>query len=125
MATHKDLTVWKKSMNLVLLIYKITKSFPKEELYGLVSQMRRSAVSVPSNIAEGHARGSDKELVRFLFISLGSAFELETQLIIAYHLNYIQEIDYKKAIELNDEVRKMLVSLIRSKNSEDLSNNLT
>jgi four helix bundle protein len=79
--------------------------------------------SIPSNIAEDHARYSDKELLRFLFISLGSVSELETQLIIAYHLNFIQEIDYKKVIELNDEVRKMLVSLIRSKNNEDITDN--
>jgi four helix bundle protein len=120
MATHKDLIVWKKSMNLVLLIYRITRSFPKEESYGLVSQMRRAAVSIPSNIAEGHGRYSDKELLHFLFISLGSIAEMETQLIIAYQLNFIQDPDYTEVINLNDEVRKMLISLIRTKNSEKL-----
>jgi four helix bundle protein len=124
MATHKDLTVWKKSINLVLLIYRITRSFPKEELYGLVSQMRRSAVSIPSNIAEGHGRCSDKELLRFLFISLGSIAELETQLTIAYHLDFIQEPDYAEISNLNDEIRKMLVSLIRTKNNGNMTNNL-
>ena len=73
MSTHKDLNVWKKSMNLVILTYRLTNQFPKEELFGLASQMRRAAVSIPSNIAEGHGRNSDKDLIRFLFFSLGSA----------------------------------------------------
>lgn len=77
MQTHKNLTVWKKSMNLVILVYKASSQFPKEEVFGLTSQMRRSAVSIPSNIAEGHGRNSEKELIRFLYISLGSASEFE------------------------------------------------
>jgi len=82
MQTHKDLKVWQKSIDLVTDIYAITNRFPKEEMHGLTSQIRRAAVSISSNIAEGSGRFSDKELVRFLFISLGSSSELETQLII-------------------------------------------
>jgi len=76
---HKDLDVWKRSMDLVQLIYEYTKLFPKEEMYGLTSQMRRAAVSIPSNIAEGAARKGDKEFIQFLMLSLGSLSELETQ----------------------------------------------
>jgi four helix bundle protein len=89
MKTHKDLEVWKKSIEMVTKIYTITRSFPKEELYGLVSQMRRAAVSVPSNIAEGAGRNSTKELLQFLHFSTGSLSELETQLIIAHNLGYL------------------------------------
>jgi four helix bundle protein len=117
MMTHKNLIVWKKSMDLVTLVYRFTSRFPKEEIYGLISQMRRSAVSIPSNIAEGHGRNSDKELVRFLFISLGSSSELETQLIISKNLDFISDKDYETALLLNEEVRKMLVALIRNKNN--------
>ena len=77
--THKDLDVWNDAMELVTNIYKLTKSFPKDELYGLTSQMRRSAVSVPSNIAEGAARKNKAEFIQFLHIALGSSSELETQ----------------------------------------------
>lgn len=118
MATHKDLNVWKKSMNLVVLIYKLTGQFPKEELFGLTSQMRRAAVSIPSNIAEGHGRHSERELIRFLYISLGSASELETQILLSYKLDFLNEEGFNQLNELNNEVIKMLASLIRSKNSE-------
>jgi len=83
---HKDLEVWKKSMDLVSNIYKITEPFPNKELYGLTNQIRRAAVSVPSNIAEGAARSSKKEFIQFLYIALGSLSELETQIIIANSL---------------------------------------
>ena len=118
MTTHKDLTVWKKSMNLVILIYKVTGKFPKEELFGLTSQMRRAAVSIPSNIAEGHGRHSEKEVIRFLYISLGSASELETQILLSSKLDFLNEEDFNQLNELNNEVLKMLASLIRSKNNE-------
>lgn len=78
MSNHKDLEAWKLSINFITEIYKITQKFPKEELCGLVNQIRRSAISIPSNIAEGSARQSDKELIQFLYISLGSLAELET-----------------------------------------------
>jgi four helix bundle protein len=120
MTTHKDLNVWKKSMNLVVLTYKITSQFPKEELFGLASQMRRAAVSIPSNIAEGHGRNSAKDLVRFLYFALGSASELETQVLISQNLGFITDDAFSQISELNTEVIKMMGSLIRSKNIEKL-----
>jgi four helix bundle protein len=120
MTTHKDLNVWKKSMNLVVLTYKITSQFPKEELFGLASQMRRAAVSIPSNIAEGHGRNSEKDLVRFLYFALGSASELETQILISQNLGFITDDAFSQISELNTEVIKMMGSLIRSKNIEKL-----
>ena len=88
---HKDLDVWKKSIELVKEIYAITANFPNSELYGLVNQKRRSSVSIPSNLAEGSARFSDNETLRFIDISLGSHAELETQVIIASELGFIQD----------------------------------
>jgi four helix bundle protein len=90
---HKDLEVWKKSMDLVSNIYKITESFPNKELYGLTNQIRRAAISIPSNIAEGAARNSKKEFIQFLYIALGSLSELETQIIIANRLEYLNNLD--------------------------------
>ena len=86
---HKDLEVWKKSMDLVESIYTLTQRFPEAEKFGLTSQMRRSAVSIPSNIAEGAARKGDKEFLHFLYIALGSLSELETQYLIATRLEFI------------------------------------
>ncbi|GHC46665.1 hypothetical protein GCM10008083_07150 [Ulvibacter litoralis] len=88
---HKDMDVWKKSMDLVEAIYKISAQFPKEEIYGLTSQIRRSAVSVPSNVAEGAARKSDKEFIQFISIALGSLSEVETQYYLSVRLGFIQE----------------------------------
>ncbi|MDO9152546.1 MAG: four helix bundle protein [Paludibacter sp.] len=122
MTTHKDLNVWKKSMNMVILTYRLTGQFPKEELFGLSSQMRRAAVSIPSNIAEGHGRNSDKELIRFLFISLGSASELETQILLSNKLDFLKEEGFNQLNELNNEIIRMLVALIRSKNNGQLVN---
>lgn len=120
MATHKNLIVWQKSIDLVSMIYKITSQFPSEEIYGLTSQMRRASVSIPSNIAEGHGRLSEKELLRFLYISLGSAAELETQIIIAKKLEFLNDVDYTFLNELNLEIIKMISSLIRKKNNEQI-----
>lgn len=92
MRKHQELRVWQETMDLVETIYAQTAAFPNHELYGLTNQMRRCAVSVPSNIAEGAARGSTQEFIRFLHISQGSLSELETQLLIAQRLNYIQDI---------------------------------
>jgi four helix bundle protein len=114
MATHKELKVWQKSIQLVTDVYKCTNLFPKEELYGLVSQIRRASVSIPSNIAEGYGRFSEKELLHFLFISLGSSAELETQLIIAQNLNFISESDFKRLAESNEEIIRMLTTLIKT-----------
>ncbi len=91
---HKDLEIYKKSMDLVMIIYEITKDFPNNESFGLISQLRRSAVSIPSNIAEGCARGSDKQIYHFVNIALGSLAELETQLEISKRLGYIKDFSY-------------------------------
>ena len=108
--THKDLDVWKSGIVLVEDIYKITKLFPNEELYGMVSQMRRASVSIPSNIAEGYARDSKKELIHYLYISLGSLSELETQLIISTNLGYIKDESKLDDVEI---LRRMLLNLIK------------
>ncbi len=113
MKTHKDLDVWGKSIELVTHIYELTKSFPKEEIYGLTSQIRRAAVSIPANIAEGAARNSKKEFIQFLYIGLGSLAELETELIIAKNLNYLGNNDDNIFIKL-DTIGKMLTGLIKS-----------
>ncbi len=109
--THKDLDVWRESMEMTKEIYNITKNFPREEMYGFVSQMRRCAVSVPSNIAEGAARSSKKEFLQFLYISLGSLSELETQYILA------KEFDYTKGEQSIEDyierIRQMLLGLIK------------
>ena len=107
---HKNLDVWKKSVDLVIKIYDITKQFPKEEMFGIVNQMRRSAVSIPSNIAEGCARYSDKDTLRFIDIAFGSVAELETQLIIAEQLGYYKENEILNDI---DRIEKLLSGLRR------------
>ncbi len=112
MATHKELIVWQKGIELVKMIYQETQSFPKEELYGLTSQMRRCSVSIPSNIAEGCGRRSDKELIQFLYVALGSSSELETQLIISKELSYINDEIFEKLSFLNSEVIKLLSALL-------------
>jgi len=94
MRNFRDLNIWQDSIDLVTIIYSIVKKLPVDERFGLCSQMTRAAVSIPSNIAEG-CRGSDKELIQFLNISLGSAFELETQLTIAKNLNYIDNLEFE------------------------------
>ena len=110
---YKDLNIWERSIKVVEDIYKITKNFPKEEIYGLTSQLRRSAVSIPSNIAEGFARFSNKEYRQFLFISLGSCAELSTQIIIASRLDYLESKESDKLLNEIDEISKMTMSLIK------------
>ena len=110
MKTHMDLDVWKLSMDLVEKIYKISYQFPKEEIYGLTSQIRRAAVSIPSNIAEGAARQGPKEFVQFLYISLGSLSEVETQIMLAQRLGFIDSIDI--LIKDITTIKKMLNGLI-------------
>jgi len=110
MKSHRDLDVWKRSIALVSEIYSATRAFPSEEMYGLVNQLRRAAVSVPSNIAEGAARDSQKEFLRFLSISIGSLAEMETQLLIAVNLNYLPS-DNLLGPEI-DRIRQMLHGLI-------------
>lgn len=114
MKSHKDLDVWTKSIDLVTEIYRVTNEFPKEEIYGITNQMRRAAVSIPSNISEGAARHHPKEFVRFLYMALGSASELETQLIISEKLMFISNIEGDKCQEEINSIRKMLIGLIKS-----------
>ena len=116
MKSHKDLIVWQKSMDHVAAIYVATKAFPKEELFGIVSQMRCAAVSIPSNIAEGYGRLYDKETVKFLSNALGSASELETQLIISKDLGYLSIEDFQKLTNQIEEIIRMLSALIKSAN---------
>lgn len=111
MNNHRDLEVWQKSIDFAVNIYRLTEKFPSSELYGLVSQMRRSAVSISSNIAEGAARNGNKEFIQFLHVALGSASEIETQLIIAERLQYIQK-DELVVHELGG-IQKMLMGLIK------------
>jgi len=113
--SHKELIVWQKSMKLVKEVFLLTKEFPSSELYGLTSQMRRAAVSVPSNIAEGYGRHSAKEYLHYLTISYGSALELETQLIIAQDLELSQQATFTKSMALLEEVLKMLNKMTLSK----------
>lgn len=108
--SHKELIVWQKSITLVKDIYRLTSNFPKNELYGLSSQMQRAAVSIPSNIAEGYSRKNTKEYLQFLRIAYGSATELETQIIIAEDL--YKDIDYKATAFLLEEILKMLNTII-------------
>jgi four helix bundle protein len=103
---HRDLDVWKNGIELVKKIYILTKDFPKKEIYTLTSQIRRSAISIPSNIAEGAARNSKKEFIQFLYIALVSAAELETQLIVAKELGYIKDLN------IFDDFEKLKIQLI-------------
>ncbi len=114
MKTHKDLDVWKISIDMVIQVYRLTCNFPKEELYGLTNQIQRSAVSVPSNIAEGAGRNSDKEFLHFLYYATGSLSELETQFVIAYNLGYIND-EQKQIMEATfSSIFKMIFGLIQS-----------
>jgi four helix bundle protein len=108
--THKNLDVWKEAMNLAKQIYLTTGNFPKQETYGLTAQIRRSALSIPSNIAEGAARNSHKEFIQFLYISLGSLSELETQLLLSKEIGMIEYSQFENEI---GKIRKMLLGLIR------------
>ncbi len=114
MHNYKELKIWKDGCSLVKIVYKVTKNFPSSEMYGLVSQMRRAAVSVPSNIAEGTGRASDKDFSRFLKIANGSLFELETQLILAHELGFIDKIAFEKLIETVSSLIKMIYSFNKS-----------
>ena len=111
--SYQDLIVWRKSLILVKNVYQTTARFPQSEIFGITSQIRRSAISVPSNIAEGYARKTDGELSRFLLIALGSASELETQILISKELKFITEAEFSKINNLTTEVLKLLNSFIR------------
>lgn len=110
MKTFRDLFIWQKSMTLVAQTYELTQNFPKEELFGLTSQIRRSAISLPSNIAEGYGRESNKEFYRFINIVISSLFEFQTQIEIARNINYLNEIEFKKIYEETRELEAMIIS---------------
>jgi four helix bundle protein len=112
MSNFRKLIIWQKAMNLITKTYHSTKKFPKEEIFGLTSQIRRCSISIPSNIAEGHGRESNKDYLRFLNISIGSLFELQTQLEIAKNIEYLTEEDFNTLYEDSREVERMLVSFI-------------
>lgn len=112
MTDYKDLIIWQKSRLLVRTVYVLTRKLPKEELFGLTNQVRRAVVSIPSNIAEGFNRGSDKEFIHFLRIAKGSAAEVETQLILCVDLGYLDSDDIVEAIKLYNEILRMLGTLI-------------
>ena len=118
MQLHKDLNVYKVSIEFVTEIYKLTENFPKEEKYGLNSQMGRAAISIPSNISEGAGRLSQKEFKNFLSIASGSASEVETQLTICFNLKYINEQDLKDFLTKISQIKKMCYGLIRKINSK-------
>lgn len=111
--SYKDLVVWQKGISLAKVVYGLTKAFPSEEKFGLVSQMRRAAVSIPSNIAEGQARHTTGEFVQFISHAEGSTAELDTQVILAVELNFCAKKDAVPAYELIDEIRRMLNALRR------------
>lgn len=110
---HKDLDVWKESIELIKLIYNLTSNFPKEEMFNLTSQIRRAAVSVASNIAEGCVKSSKKELLRHLDIALGSLSELETQLTISKKIGFINDIEFSPLSSKIETIMKMLINLIK------------
>jgi four helix bundle protein len=111
---YRQLVVWQKAMELVKAIYEVTERFPKHEVYGLTSQIRRAAVSVPSNIAEGQGRDSTKEFLHHLSMAYGSLMEVETQLLIAESLTYIDQADSAKILERTAETGRLINGLVRS-----------
>jgi len=122
--TYKDLIAWQKSYSLCLEIYRATKIFPQSEQYGLTAQMKRSALSVPSNIAEGYVRHGTRDYIRFLYIAYASLAELETQLLLAKDLGYIKSDDFKQIIGLQNEVQRVMRGLIESLKSRSSQNAL-
>jgi four helix bundle protein len=111
---YRDLNAWQKAMDLVVLVYELTKEFPDDERFGLTSQLRRAAVSIPSNIAEGQGRDSDREFARFLSIAHGSLREAETQLLICERLEYIDSKRITAALERAAEVGRLITGLIKA-----------
>jgi four helix bundle protein len=112
--TYKELNVWRKSYQLCLDVYKATRHFPKEEVYGLASQIKRAAVSIPSNIAEGYGRKTTPDYLRSLYIAYGSSFELETQILLSGDLGYIQDKQLEALRMMTGEIEMMLKALIKS-----------
>ncbi|MFH2045280.1 MAG: four helix bundle protein [Pseudomonadota bacterium] len=118
---YKELSVWQKSYKLCLHIYKVTKRFPKDEMYGLTSQIRRSAVSIPSNIAEGYGRKTTLEYVRFLYIAYGSVCELETQMMISGDLVYVEKDRLQEIRDEIGDIERMLKAMIKSLENKHLN----
>src|SRR5689334_16102288 len=116
MHNFKELKVWQKSVDFAVDIYKVTSALPPEEKFGLISQMRRAAVSIPSNIAEGTGRRTSKDFNNFIGTSLGSSYELETELIISEKLNFISENEFNTTQSSLSEIQKMIVGLQKSLN---------
>jgi four helix bundle protein len=119
MKSYKELIVWQKSIILCTSLYKLTNQFPKSEIYGLTSQLRRAAVSIPSNIAEGQHRQYKNEFIQFLYIALGSTAELDSQLNIALNINYIKTDEYISVFNQLEEIKKMLSALIKQLKSSN------
>lgn len=117
--SYRELVVWQKSILLVKKIYLLTESFPKPEIFGLTSQIRRAAVSIPSNIAEGYGRKSHKEYLQFYAIAYGSALEVETQLLIARELKFISKPEFSSADALLTEVIKMLYVMVYKRKEKE------
>ncbi len=111
--TYRDLNIWRLGIELVKEIYKLTEKFPRQEIYGIVNQMRRAAISIPSNVAEGFKRHHNNEHRQFLYVTLGSCAELETQITIAKELNYIHEDKEAALLEKLDHIGRMITSLIK------------
>jgi four helix bundle protein len=118
MKDFKKLKVWQRSHQLTLDIYKVTAEFPREELYGLISQLRRSCASIPANIAEGCGRNTDADFSRFLQIAMGSATELEYHLLLSHDLGILNECDYKNLSKETIEIKQMLTSFIKKLNAD-------
>lgn len=121
---HQRLDAWKKAMDLVIDIYDITKCFPRDERFGIVSQLRRASVSIPSNIAEGATRSSNKEYIHFLYIALGSCSEIDTQMLLCKRIGYVLEKEALELIKKIDEVHRILHGLIRYRESFEVKKEL-
>jgi four helix bundle protein len=119
--SYRDLLVWQRAIELVVLVYRLSAEFPRNEVYGLTAQIRRASVSVPSNIAEGYGRGTRKEYLQFLSIARGSLMELETQAILAERLSYATSTQVDKLLSDSERLGKMLGSLIRSLRAKPVS----
>ena len=113
MKNYKELNIWKKGIEIVKISYQLSKKFPNEEKFGMISQMTRAAVSIPANIAEGNGRNSDKDNARFLQISLGSAFELQTYFVIGKEMSWLSDSELEKAEKMLEEEIKMIHSFLR------------
>ena len=112
--SYRDLQVWQEAVDLVELVYRASAAFPADERFGLTSQLRRSSVSIPSNIAEGHARPTTRDYLRFLGISLGSLAEMETQILIAHRLGYIDDASLDRVCQASDRIGRMLRAMMKS-----------